>query len=167
MQESQKWKWSLSVVPDSSWPHGLQPTRLLCPWDFPGMSTGVGCHCYLLFDHFQFMLIHELNIPGSYAIFFFIALDFVWPPVTSITVCCFHFGSASSFFLELFLPSSPVAHWAPTILGSSSFSVIPFFLFMGFSRQEWWSGLLSPSPRFIRTLHHDPSVLSGPTWYGS
>ena len=25
--------------------NGLQPTRLLCPWDFPGKSTGVGCHC--------------------------------------------------------------------------------------------------------------------------
>ncbi|KAB0378776.1 hypothetical protein FD755_010354 [Muntiacus reevesi] len=24
-------------------PHGLQPTRLLRPWDFPGKSTGVGC----------------------------------------------------------------------------------------------------------------------------
>ena len=22
--------------------------RLLCPWDFPGKSTGVGCHCLLL-----------------------------------------------------------------------------------------------------------------------
>ena len=29
---------------DSSRPHGLQPTRLFCPWDFPGKSTGVGCH---------------------------------------------------------------------------------------------------------------------------
>ena len=28
--------------------HGLQPTRLLCPWDFPGQRTGVGCHCLLL-----------------------------------------------------------------------------------------------------------------------
>ena len=27
---------------DSLRPHGLQPTRLLCPWDFPGKSTGVG-----------------------------------------------------------------------------------------------------------------------------
>ena len=35
MQESEKWKWSRSVVSDSSQPHGLQPTRLLCPWDFP------------------------------------------------------------------------------------------------------------------------------------
>ena len=25
-------------------PHGLQPTRPLHPWDFPGKSTGVGCH---------------------------------------------------------------------------------------------------------------------------
>ena len=23
---------------------GLQPAGLLCPWDFPGKSTGVGCH---------------------------------------------------------------------------------------------------------------------------
>ena len=28
-------------------PHGLQPTRLLHPWDFPGKSTGVGGHCLL------------------------------------------------------------------------------------------------------------------------
>ena len=47
MHESEKWKWSRSVVPDSWQPHGLQPSRLLCPWDFPGKSTGVGCHCLL------------------------------------------------------------------------------------------------------------------------
>ena len=44
VHESEKWKCSRSVVSDSSQPHGLQPTRLLCPWDFPGKSTGVGCH---------------------------------------------------------------------------------------------------------------------------
>ena len=47
MQESEKWKWSRSVVSDSERPHGLQPTRLLPPWDFPGKSTGVGRHCLL------------------------------------------------------------------------------------------------------------------------
>ena len=47
MHESEKWKWSLLVMSNSSWPHGLQPTRLLRPWDFPGKSTGVGCHCLL------------------------------------------------------------------------------------------------------------------------
>ena len=39
--------WSSSVVPDSLQPHGLQPTKLLCPWDFSGKSTGVGCHFLL------------------------------------------------------------------------------------------------------------------------
>ena len=47
MHESGKWKWSRSVMSDSSWRHGLQPTRLLRPWDFPDRSTGVGCHCLL------------------------------------------------------------------------------------------------------------------------
>ena len=47
MHESEKTKWSLSVLSDSYRPHGLQPTRLLHPWDFPGKSTGVGCHCLL------------------------------------------------------------------------------------------------------------------------
>ena len=46
-RESEKWKLGRSVVSDSSRPHGLQPTRLLHPWDFPGKSTGVGCHCLL------------------------------------------------------------------------------------------------------------------------
>jgi len=36
MHESEKWKWSHSVMSDSSQPHGLQPTRLFRPWDFPG-----------------------------------------------------------------------------------------------------------------------------------
>ena len=25
-------------------PHGLQPARLLCPWNSPGKDSGVGCH---------------------------------------------------------------------------------------------------------------------------
>ena len=29
------------------WSDGLQPSRLLCPWDFPGKNTGVGCHFLL------------------------------------------------------------------------------------------------------------------------
>ena len=36
------------VVSDSLQPHGRQPTRLLCPWGFPGKSTGMGCHSLLL-----------------------------------------------------------------------------------------------------------------------
>ena len=71
------------------------------------------------------------------------------PPITATTGHCFSFGSISSFFLELFLHLSSLAIWAPTDLGSSSFSVLSFclfILFMEFSRQEYWSGLPFPSP---------------------
>ena len=36
-----------SVVSNSLRPRGLQPTRLLWPWDSPGQNTGVGCHALL------------------------------------------------------------------------------------------------------------------------
>ena len=47
MQESEKWKWSRSVVSDPQPPNWLQPSRLLHPWDFPGKSTWLRCHCLL------------------------------------------------------------------------------------------------------------------------
>ena len=37
----------VSVVSDSLQPYGLQPARLLCPWDSPGKNTGAGCHALL------------------------------------------------------------------------------------------------------------------------
>ena len=81
-------------------------------------------------------------------------------PVPLTTGCCFCFGSITSFFLELFLHWSPVAYWVPTDLGSSFFSVLSFclfILFMGFSRQEYRSGLPFPSP-----VHHIlPDVQAG------
>ena len=36
-----------SIVSEPVRPHGLQPTRLLHPWDSPGKNTGVGCHFLL------------------------------------------------------------------------------------------------------------------------
>ena len=38
---------SCSIVSDSFRPFGLEPTRLLCPWDSSGKNTGVGCHFLL------------------------------------------------------------------------------------------------------------------------
>ena len=32
------------------WPHGPWPARLLCPWNFPGKNTGVGCHFLLQWE---------------------------------------------------------------------------------------------------------------------
>ena len=70
-------------------------------------------------------------------------------PLTSTTGYCLCFGSIPSFFLELFLHWSPVEYWAYTNLGSSYFSMLSFclfILFMGFSRQGYWSDLPFPSP---------------------
>ena len=86
-------------------------------------------------------------------------------PGTFTTGFCFCFGSIPSFFLELFLYWSPVAYWAPTNLGSSSFSVLSFFLFtlfMGFSRQEYWSGLPFPSP--VDHILSELSPMTLPSW---
>ena len=56
---------------NSSRPHELQPTRLLCPWDSPGKSTGVGCHCLLQTPCLNIFKTHQfffflLFLPLSY-----------------------------------------------------------------------------------------------------
>ena len=49
---------SRSVMSNSVWPQGLEPTRLLCPWNSPGKNTGVGCHSLLQ----GIFLTQELNL---------------------------------------------------------------------------------------------------------
>ena len=86
-------------------------------------------------------------------------------PVTSTTGFCLCFVSVSSFFLELVLHWSPVAYWVPTDLGSSSFSVLSFclfILFMGLSKQEYWSGLPFPSP--VDHILSELSTMTHPSW---
>jgi len=131
-----------------------------------GMGRGLFSKCHL-FDHFQFALIHRSNIPGAHAI----QHQTLLPSPVTTTGCCFCFGSIPSFFLELFLRSSPVAFWAPTNLGSLSFSVLSFaFSYCSWGSQgkntEVVSIPFSSGPRFVRTLHHDPSILGGPTQHG-
>ena len=87
------------------------------------------------------------------------------PPDTSTTGSYFHFGSAFWLLLKLFLCSSPVAYWAPTDLGSSSFSIIPFnffILFMRFSRHECWSSLAFPCP--VDHVLPECSTMTCPSW---
>ena len=89
----------------------------------------------------------------------------VSPPDTSTAEHYLRFGPDSSFFLELFLHWSPVAYWAPTNLGGSSFSVLSFclfILFMGFSRQEHWNALPFPSP--ADHVLSELSMVTRPSW---
>ena len=121
--------------------------------------------CHLLFDHFQFTLIQGANIPCSHSILLLQHGTLLPSPFTFTTGHCFCFGSISSCFLELFLHFSPVAYEACINLGSSSFSVISFclfILFMGFSRQEYWSGLPFPSP--VDHILLELSTMNHPFW---
>ena len=89
---------------------------------------------------------------------------FLPAPVTYTAGCCFCYGSISSFFLELFLhPSSSIlgSHWPGEFI-FQFLSFCLFILFMGFSRQEYWSGLPFPSPG-----HHvwsELSTMTHPSW---
>ena len=114
---------------------------------------------------FQCTLIHEPNIPVPAQFCSLQHHSLLSPPDTSTTGHHFHFGSASSFFLELFLCSSPVACWTPTNLTGSPFKVLPFclfILFMGFSRQECWSGLPFLSP--VNHILSELSTMTHPSW---
>ena len=83
MHASEKWKWSRSVESDSQRSHGQKPTRLLNPWDFPGKSTGVGCHCQCYFLYFVIKLfqIWPLGL-------FHLAPMSIWYPLI-IMICVF------------------------------------------------------------------------------
>ena len=72
------------------WPHGLQPARLLCPWDSPGKNTGVGCHFLfqgnlpdpgikpaLQADSFQLCHLGSSNITLSYSKFMLFHQNYV------------------------------------------------------------------------------------------
>ena len=69
---SNAWKWKVKVKSLSRVrllvPHGLRPTRVLHPWDFPGKSTGVGCHCLLRVKSSLWLLCQIVQIEDIYII---------------------------------------------------------------------------------------------------
>jgi len=118
VHESEKWKWSRSVVSDPQWPHGLQPSRLLHPWDFPGRSTGVGCHCLLQYACYLF-LIYSPSV-RSVQFLSFIEPIFAWN-VSSVSIILL---KRSLVFPILFFPSIffCIGHW-----GRLSYLSLQFF----------------------------------------
>ena len=62
---------------DYVWPHGRQPTRLLCPWDSPGKNTGVGCHFLLHFG----VLVYIKVMFTLYCSILFCSLAFYQKPI--------------------------------------------------------------------------------------
>ena len=128
---------------------------------------------HLLFDHFQFALIHGPSIPGSCTILFFIASD-----LTSITT---HIHNWVFFLLLLFVcfllwfclfilsgvisPLISSSIWRTCRPGEFIIQCpifLPFILFMGFSKQDYWSGLPFPSP--VGHILSELSTMTHPSW---
>ena len=86
-------------------------------------------------------------------------------PVTATAGHCFHFGSTSSFFLE-FSPlfyNSMLGTYRPGEFIFQYPIFLPFHTVHGVLKArilKWFAIPFSSEPRFVRTLHHDPSVLS-------
>ena len=77
---------------------------------------------------------------------------------------CFHFGTGTSFFLELLvtaLHSSPVAYWTPSNLGGLIFlchMFLPFYTVHGVLKArilKWVAISSSSRPWFFITFHYD------------
>ena len=108
---------------DPQRPHGLQPTRLLRPWNFPGRSTGVGCHCLL-----RPITPTDLhNSPGGRD---WCGLTTQVKKALKGSMTCL----MSCVLSQVQLFATP---WTVALQASLS---------MEFSRQEYWSGLPFPSP---------------------
>ena len=98
-------------------------------------------------------------------ILFFTALDF-----TSIT-SHIHNRMLSSLWLHLFILSGGISslissgisglYWPGNFIFQCPI-VLPFILFMGFSRQEYWCGLPLPSP--VGHVLSDLSTMTCPSW---
>ena len=151
MHESEKSKWSRSVLSDSSWPHGLQPTRLLCPWDFPGKSTGVGCRCLLWKPPLVYPICIQQVLPEKP----------VHTPAISLLITCRHWWFIQTVALLdtksflLLITCAPHASHSGSLSSTASILMshklkpdsLPYCLYqlqMGKSHgspQEWYRGL--------------------------
>ena len=131
---------------NSLWPHGLEPTRLLCPWDSPGKNTGGGC-CFLLQGIFPaqrlnlslFCLLHwQANS---------LLLGHQVNPMYTRYYCFTCWGKNHPICLTN-LHYFTCMHVASVVSDSATLWTVACQtpLSMGFPRQEYWSGLSCPPP---------------------
>ena len=130
----------------------------------PPLASAV-CSCHLLFDHFQFALIHGPDVPGSYAVMLLTAPDFT--PITSHThnrvsfLLWLHLCILSGVISPLVSSSILSTYWpGEFIFQCPTFCLV--VLFMGFSRQEYWSGLPFPPP--VDHVLSDLSTMTHLSW---
>ena len=132
---------SHSVVSDSLWPHGLEPTRLLSPWTCPGKNIGVGCHFLLhefissSFSSFPLTHMSYLNAGSTWSCSFVVSFeirkcDFV-PTVFFFKIVWFFLVAWIFKWIlgsgGLFLQRSQIEFWlALCWICRSTWRVVPF-----------------------------------------
>ena len=172
-----------SVVFDSLWPYGLQPTKLFSPWNFPDKNTGAGCH-FLLQGLFltQGSNLHLLCLLHWQATLYqYATWEAPFPIYTYKLQQKCYAAAAKSLQLCLTLcnpiDSSPPGSTVPGILQARTLEWVAISFSnawkwkvklkllsrvqllvtswtaayqappsVGFSRQEYWSGVPLPSP---------------------
>ena len=128
--------------------------------------------CHLLYDHFQFTLIHGPHIPGSYAVFFFATLDFIF------TTRHIHNWVLFLLWFRLFILSGVISPLISSSImgtfrpGEFIFQCpvfLPFHTVHGVLKARILKSFaiaFSSGPHSVRPVHHDLSVLGGPTRHG-
>ena len=120
--------------------------------------------CHILFDHFQFTLIHGPDIPGSYAVFFFIIFRLYFHHQTHsqlsfpLRPSSFIFSGTISNHSLLFPNSTQDIFWPGR--SSDVISFLPFHTVHGILEArilEWFAISFSSRPCFVRTLPYDAS----------
>ena len=97
---------------DSLRPHKRQPTRLPHPWEYPGKSTGVGCHCL-----FHGNVLRDTKILFITYIISFNLHTTLWSRCMlllsilhsqGMTLLLSHLASISVFYILLYMPITTV-----------------------------------------------------------
>ena len=154
MRESEKWKVKLLSCVRPQRPHGLQTSRLLHPWDFPGKSTRVGCH------------ILAWRIPGTGELGGLLSMGshgvrHNWSDLAAVAaagkntgVCC-HFFLQGTFANQGKNPGPPYCR--QTLYHLSHQGNSPFFLAVPNVLADSWQ-------KYPTTLSHSPVVLALTGW---
>ena len=119
---------------------------------------------------FQFVLIHRRNIPSSYTILLFVALNLasITSPIHNwvVFLLWLHPFILSGVIFPL-ISSSILGTYRP---GEFLFQCPIFLSFhTGVLKArilKWFAVPFSNGPHSVRPLHYDPPVLGGPTWHG-
>ena len=100
---------SCSVVSSSLQLHGLQPAKLLCPWNFAGKNMGVGCH-FLLQEIFLIQGLSHVSCIGRWIFYHWSHLNLS----LLLLLLLSHFSR-----VRLCATPQTAAHQAPLSLGFS------------------------------------------------